>query len=92
MFFSKVHPACHDIANGIKQEVTQKRLISMLPIIQKLYVIYVRCINCSYNDMAKGIRLLDEKSHFCLCRKNLIQLRTFESNNPLSKQTFTEYS
>ena len=38
MVFSKVHPACHNIANGIIQEVTLKRLISMLPIAQKLYV------------------------------------------------------
>ena len=36
--FSKVNPACHSIVNGIKQEVTLKMLISMLPIAQKLYV------------------------------------------------------
>ena len=27
-------------------------------------VIYVRCINCSYNNVAKGIRLLDKKAIF----------------------------
>ena len=32
--FSKVLPACHNIANGIKPG----RLINMLPITQKLYV------------------------------------------------------
>ena len=32
--FSKVHPACHNIANGIKPE----RLVRMLSIAQKLYV------------------------------------------------------
>ena len=44
--------------------MTQKRLISILPIAQKLYVgrkvISVRCINYSYNNIAKGIRLLDK--------------------------------
>ena len=38
VFFSKVHPACHNIVNGIKKEVALKRLISMLWIAQKLYV------------------------------------------------------
>ena len=27
-------------------------------------VIFVRCINCSYNNVAKGIRLLDKKAFF----------------------------
>ena len=36
--FSKVHPACHNIANGIKPESNSERLISMLRIAQKLYV------------------------------------------------------
>ena len=54
------------------QEVTFKRLISILQIAQKLFVgggggrkvIYVRCINCSYNNVAKVIRLLDKKAIF----------------------------
>ena len=50
------------------QEVTLKRLIIMLRIAQKLMlgrkVIYVRCISCSYNNVAKGIRLLDKKAIF----------------------------
>ena len=66
MVFSKVHLACPYIANGIKRG----RLISMLPIDQKLYVgakmIYVRCINCSYKNVAKDIPLLDKKKHFFL--------------------------
>ena len=66
MVLFKVHPACYSIVNGIKQEVTLKRLISMLRVAQKLYVrakvIYVRCISCSYNNMAKSIRLLDKKA------------------------------
>ena len=37
----------------------------MLRIAQKLYVgrkmIYARCISCSYDTFAKGIRLLDKK-------------------------------
>ena len=55
---SKVHPACHNIANGIKPESNSKILISMLWIAQKLNdgrkVIYVRCMNCSYKNGAKG--------------------------------------
>ena len=35
--FSKVHPACHNIANGITTGSYFKRLISMLRIVQKLY-------------------------------------------------------
>ena len=27
-------------------------------------VIYVRCINCSYNNVANGIRFLDKKAFF----------------------------
>ena len=38
MVFSKLHPACHNIANGIKPRSDPKRLISMLWIAQKLYV------------------------------------------------------
>ena len=66
--FSKDRPACHNIVKGKNQEVTLKRLLSMLRIAQKLYcglkVISVRCKNCSYNTVTKGIRLLDEKAFF----------------------------
>ena len=41
-------------------------------------VIYVGCINCSYNNVAKGIRLLDKKKHVCLYRKKFVQVRAFE--------------
>ena len=46
-------------------------------------VIYVRCISCSYNNVAKVIRLLDKKSNFCLYRKNFMQVRGFERYIPL---------
>ena len=36
-FFSKVHPACHNMVNVSNQEVTLKILISMLRIAQKMY-------------------------------------------------------
>ena len=36
--FPTVHPACHNIANGIKSEIDSKSQISMLQIAQKLYV------------------------------------------------------
>ena len=38
VLFSKVHPVCHNIANGIKPGSDSKRLISMLWIAKKLYV------------------------------------------------------
>ena len=49
------------------QEVTLKRLRSLLRISQKLYVGAYSDLcemNCSYNNVAKGIRLLDKKSIF----------------------------
>ena len=43
---------------------------------------YMRCLNCSYNDTAKGIVfiicLLDKKNNFCLYRKNVMPVRAFE--------------
>ena len=50
-------------------------------------VIYVRCIKCSYNNVAKGICLLDKK-HFCLYRKKFMQVRAFERYIPLM---FTQF-
>ena len=47
-------------------------------------VMYVRCINCSYNNGAKGIRLLDKKAIFCLYRKKFMQVRAFERYIPLN--------
>ena len=32
-------------------------------------VIYVRCLNCSYNNVAEGIRLLDKKAIFVIQEK-----------------------
>ena len=39
---SNIHPACHNIANGIKPGSYSERLISMLWIAQKLYVCWGR--------------------------------------------------
>ena len=38
MVFSKVHPACHNIANGIKPESNFKKTDKHAAIAQKLYV------------------------------------------------------
>ena len=38
MVISKIYPAGPNIANGIKPRSNSKRLTSMLPIAQKLYV------------------------------------------------------
>ena len=47
-------------------------------------VIYVRCINCSYNNVAKGIRLLDKKARFvthekCHASKSFWKIYPFKS-------------
>ena len=71
MVFSKVHPAyaCHTIANGIKPRNNSKKTDKHAADCSKAVcwgrkVIYVRCINCSYNNVAKGIRLIDKKVSF----------------------------
>ena len=57
----------------------------MLRFAQKLYVgckmIYVGCINSSYNNVAKGICFLD-----CLYRKLSCKVRAFERHIPLSSE------
>ena len=67
MVFSKVHPACHTIINGIKTGSNSKKTDKHAADCSKAVmlgrkVIYVRCISCSYNNVAKGIRLLDKKA------------------------------
>ena len=72
VFFRKFTQHVTILQTVSNQEVTLKRLISILRTAQKLYVgagtIYVRFINCSYNNVTKDIRLLDKKP-FCLYRK-----------------------
>ena len=65
MVFFKVHPVCHNIVNGIKQGSDSRKTDKHAVDCSKAVcggrkVIYVRCINCSYNNVAKGIRLLDK--------------------------------
>ena len=69
LFFSKVHPACHNIVNGIKpgsdSKKTDKHAVDCSKAVMLgRKVIYVTCINYSYNNVAKGIRLLDKKPSF----------------------------
>ena len=50
-FFSKVHPVCHNIANGIKpgsdSEKTDKHAADCSKAVcWGVKVIFVRCINC----------------------------------------------
>ena len=45
-------------------------------------VICVRCINCSYNNVAKGMRLLNKK-HLLFIQENSMQVRAFERYTPL---------
>ena len=59
----------------------------MLPIAEKIMlgrnVIYVRCLNCSYNNVAKGIRLLDKKQ-FLQENLSFMQVWAFEIYIPLN--------
>ena len=43
-------------------------------------VIYVRCINCLYNNIAKGIRLLDR---ILFIQEKIMQVGAFERYIPL---------
>ena len=64
----------------------------MLQIAQKLYVgrkvIYVRCISCSYNNVAKSIRLLDKKQ-FLIIQENFHASKSFWKIYPLNR-VYTE--
>ena len=70
LVFSKAHPECHNIANSIKPESNSKKTdkpaadCSNKSCMLGRKVIYVRCISCSYNNVAKGVRLLDKKATF----------------------------
>ena len=48
-------------------------------------VIYVRCINCSYNNLAKGIRLLDKKL-FLFIQKKIHASKSFERYISLNRR------
>ena len=61
MVFSKVHPACR----WLKSCILGRK------------VIYVRCINCSYNNVANGIRLLDKKKQFLFQQEKFHASKSF---------------
>ena len=58
-FSSKIHPACHSDANGIKpgsnQKMTDKNAAEL-----GRNLIPVRCKNRSYNNITRSIGLLDK--------------------------------
>ena len=77
----------YNIANGIKPGSNSKILMSMLLIAQKLYVgassDLCEMNKLFYNNVIKGIRLLDKKQ-FCFYRKKFVRVRAFEGYFPLS--------
>ena len=84
MVFFNIHPACHNIANYIKPGSNSKKTDEHAADCSKAVnrgrkVIYVRNINCSYNNVTKGIRLLDKKSIFVYTGKNSCKLKSFVS-------------
>ena len=67
----------------------------MLSIAQKLKncmfwckVIYLRCINYSHNNVAKGVGLLDKKAIFVYTGK-IMQVKAFERYNPFTREVYT---
>ena len=65
MFFLKVHPACHNIANGIKPGsnsnlIEEHAAECSNAVYLGCKMICVKCINCSHITIAKGIHLLDK--------------------------------
>ena len=88
LFFSKAHPYCkqYGIKAGSDSKKTDKHAADCSKAVYwGRKVIYVRCIKCSCNNVAKGIRLLDKKTttFFCLYRKNFMQVTAFEDLYPL---------
>ena len=89
LFFSKVHPACHNIANGIKPGSDFKKTDKHARCMLGHKVIYVRSINSSYNNVAKGI-LLPDKMHFLFIQEKFMQVRAFERYIPLTEKNPSE--
>ena len=72
-FFSKVHTASHNITNCIKPDGNSKTTVKHAVDCRCMLghkVINARCINCSYNNMVKGFRLLDKKPFLFIQEKN----------------------
>ena len=86
VFFLKFTQRATILQTVLNQEVTLKRLISILGLLKSCMlgrkVIYLRCINCSYNNVARGIDLLDKKAFFAYTGKNFMQVRAFERYIP----------
>ena len=73
LFFSNVRPILQTVSS---QEVTLKACCGLLKsCMLGRKVIYVRCINCSYINVAKGIRLLDKKVYFVIQEKCRVHTR-----------------
>ena len=66
MFMQKVFSKVNLLQTVSNQEVTLTKLIIMLRIAKKLYIgaLSDLCINSSYNNVAKGNRLLLKKHFF----------------------------
>ena len=57
-------------------------------VIQNIILILMRCINCSYNNIARSIDLPEKNCHFCLCRLIVIQVGAFAIGEPLIIRLF----
>ena len=82
MVFFKVHPACQNIANGIKPGSNSKKTDKHAADCSKVVClghkrIYVRCINCSYNNVAKGIHLIDKNKQYLFIQEKFHPSKSF---------------
>ena len=54
-------------------------------------VIYVRCISCSYNNVTKGIRLLDKKKQFLFIQEHFNASKSFWKIYPFNRTNIVFY-
>ena len=86
---------CHNIANGIKPGSNSKKtgkhaVDCSKAVCWERTINYVRCINCSYNNVAKSISLLDKKYIFMQENVIYVQVRAFERYVPLRQEDLFE--
>ena len=76
-FSSKVHPAFHNIANGLLKSCMLGRR-----------VIYVRYIKIVHTTMWPKVSIFVIKMHFFVIEKNFMLVKAFERYSPLTAITY----
>ena len=73
--------SCHGDAHGIKPGSNQNDCYTQNCMLGRK-VICVRCINCSYNNIAKVIRFLDKMAIFVYTGKFSYKLELLKATSP----------